>query len=56
LTDLDLRLLPATGRVANVRAYVFADSQDDEAFTILFPQEYSDYLAEAVIDTLEGLA
>lgn len=53
LTDLDLDALPAAGKVADVPAYVF---REGDAFRIFFPQEYGHYVAEAVLDTLAGLA
>ena len=52
LTDLDLGALPAVGAVAHVQATVL---RDGEHFRIFFPQEYSDYLAEVVLDALEGV-
>jgi sarcosine oxidase gamma subunit len=54
LTDLDLHTLPAVGSVAHVRAYVLRD--DAETFRLFFPQEYGHYLAEVIVDALEGLA
>ena len=53
LTDLDLDALPAAGKVAEVPAIVL---RVGDSFRIFFPQEYGDYLAEVVLDTLEGLA
>ena len=53
LTDLDLAALPAVGNVAHVQAYVLRD--DAETFRLFFPQEYGDYLAEVVIDAVEGV-
>jgi hypothetical protein len=52
LTDLDLRALPAVGPVARVRTVVLADGGD--AYGLFFPQEYGDFMAEAVLDALEG--
>lgn len=54
LTDLDLDNLPAPGPVAHVQAIVIRD--EDEAFRFFFPQEYSDYIAEVVVDAAEGLS
>ena len=54
LTDLDLTALPAVGNVAHVRAYVLRD--DAETFRLFFPQEYGHYLAEVVIDAVEGVS
>ena len=53
LTDLDLTTLPAVGNVAHVQAYVLRD--DTETFRLFFPQEYGHYLAEVVIDAVEGV-
>jgi hypothetical protein len=53
LTDLDLTALPAVGNVAHVQAYVLRD--DVETFRLFFPQEYGHYLAEVVVDALEGV-
>jgi sarcosine oxidase gamma subunit len=53
LTDLDLTALPAVGNVAHVQAYVLRD--DAETFRLFFPQEYGHYLAEVVIDAVEGV-
>jgi hypothetical protein len=53
LTDLDLDSLPAAGNVAHVHAYVLRDP--DETFRLFFPQEYGHYLAEVVVDAVEGL-
>jgi hypothetical protein len=53
LTDLDLGELPAVGAVAHVQGYVIRD--ENESFRIFFPQEYGDYIAEVVIDAVEGL-
>ena len=52
LTDLDLDDLPAVGSVAHVQAFVLRDG--GEAFRLFFPQEYGHYLAEVVLDALEG--
>jgi sarcosine oxidase gamma subunit len=53
LTDLDLTALPAVGNVAHVQAYVLRD--DAETFRLFFPQEYGHYLAEVVVDAVEGV-
>jgi hypothetical protein len=52
LTDLDLDALPAAGKVAEVPAVVL---RDGDRFRIFFPQEYGHYVAEVVLDVLEGL-
>jgi len=52
LTDLDLDALPAAGKVAEVPAVVL---RDGERFRIFFPQEYGHYVAQVVLDVLEGL-
>lgn len=52
LTDLDLSMLPAVGKVAEVPAVVVGDG---ERFSLFFPQEYAHYVGEVVLDTLEGL-
>jgi sarcosine oxidase gamma subunit len=53
LTDLDLDELPAPGPVAHVQAVVIRD--EGERFRLFFPQEYGHYVAEVVVDALEGL-
>ena len=53
LTDLDLGALPALGAVAHVQALVVREAPG--RVRIWFPQEYSDYLAEVVLDAWEGL-
>jgi sarcosine oxidase gamma subunit len=53
LTDLDLDELPAAGSVAHIQGIVLRD--DEQTFRIFFPQEYSDYLAEVVLDAARGL-
>ncbi len=53
LTDLDLQALPALGAVAHVPALVVREAPD--RFRLWFPQEYSDYVAEVVLDAWEGL-
>ena len=53
LTDLDLDALPAVGKLAEVPAVVL---RDGDRFRIFFPQELGHYVAEVVLDTLDGLA
>jgi hypothetical protein len=53
LTDLDLDALPAVGAVARVQAVV---SRDGERFRIFVPQELGHYVAEVVLDALDGIA
>jgi sarcosine oxidase gamma subunit len=53
LTDLDPTELPAAGAVAHIQGIVLRD--DEESFRIFLPQEYSDYLAEVVLDAARGL-
>jgi hypothetical protein len=52
ITDLDLDALPAAGAVAHIQALVL---RDGDTFRLLFGQEYSDYIAEVVIDAYQGL-
>ena len=52
ITDLDLDALPAAGAVSHVMAVV---TRDGDSFALWFAQEYSDYLAEVVIDAHKGL-
>lgn len=52
ITDLDLDALPAAGAVAHIQAVV---TRDGDSFALWFGQEYSDYLAEVVLDAWEGL-
>jgi hypothetical protein len=52
ITDLDLDDLPAVGAVSHVQALV---TRDGDSFALYFGQEYSDYLAEVVLDAWEGL-
>jgi hypothetical protein len=52
ITDLDLDALPAAGAVSHVQAVV---TREGDSFALWFGQEYSDYLAEVVIDANEGL-
>src|SRR5205823_3720384 len=54
LTDLDLDNLPATGAVAHIRTLVVGEGTD--RYRLWFPQEYSDSMAEVVIDAAEGIA
>jgi sarcosine oxidase gamma subunit len=53
LTDLDLAALPSVGALAHVRALL---QRAGDGYRIWFAQEYSDYLAEVVLDTAEGVA
>ena len=53
ITDLDLDSLPAAGAVAHVQALVL---RDGDTFRLFFGQEYSDYLAEVLLDAHEGLS
>jgi sarcosine oxidase gamma subunit len=53
LTDLDLGALPAVGSVAHVRALVTHEGGD--RYRIWFPQEYSDSVAEVLLDAWEGI-
>jgi hypothetical protein len=52
ITDLNLDALPAVGSISHVQAVVL---RDGDSFRFFFGQEYSDYLAEVVIDAHEGL-
>jgi len=52
ITDLDLDALPAAGSIAHIQALVI---RDGDTFHLFFGQEYSDYLAEVVIDAHEGI-
>jgi len=52
LTDLDLDTLPAAGKVADVPAIVL---RDGDRFRVFAPQELGHYLAEVVLDTLDGV-
>jgi hypothetical protein len=52
ITDLDLDALPAAGSISHVQAIVL---RHGDMFSFFFGQEYSDYLAEVVIDAWEGL-
>ena len=53
LTDLDLDALPTVGAVAHVRTLVVREAAD--RYRLWFPQEYSDSMAEVVIDAAVGL-
>jgi sarcosine oxidase gamma subunit len=53
MTDLDLDALPAIGSVAHVRTRV--ERHAEARFRLWFGQEYSDYLAEVVLDAWHGL-
>jgi hypothetical protein len=53
LTDLDLDSLPAAGGFARAGAIVVRD--EGEQFRVYFPQELGHYVAEVVLDALEGL-
>jgi hypothetical protein len=52
ITDINLDALPAAGAVSHIQALVL---RDGDTFRLFFGQEYSDYLAEVVIDAHEGL-
>jgi hypothetical protein len=53
LTALDLDALPAVGAVAEVRMRV--ERPAGQRFRIWFGQELAQYVAEAVLDTAEGV-
>lgn len=53
LTDLDLTTLPAAGGFARVSAILVRD--EGERFRAYFPQELGHYVAEFVLDAIEGL-
>lgn len=53
LTELPLDRLPAVGGVAHVSAVLL---RDGERFRLFFRQEYADYVAEVVVDALEGIS
>ena len=53
LTDLDLERLPAAGAVAKIGAVLVRDEGD--RFRLYFPQELGHYVAEVVLDAIEGL-
>jgi hypothetical protein len=52
ISDINLDALPAAGAVSHIHALVL---RDGDTFRLFFGQEYSDYLAEVVIDAYEGL-
>jgi sarcosine oxidase gamma subunit len=54
VTDLDLEDLPAVGALAHVQALVLRD--DEETFRVFVPQEYGHFVAEVILDALEGLS
>jgi hypothetical protein len=54
LTDLDLDKLPAAGGFAKIGAVLARD--EGERFRVYFPQELGHYVAEVVLDAIEGLA
>jgi hypothetical protein len=53
LTDLDLDDLPAAGGFAKIGAVLVRD--EGERFRAYFPQELGHYVAEVVLDAIEGL-
>jgi hypothetical protein len=53
LTDLDLEKLPAAGAFAKIGAVLVRD--EGERFRVYFPQELGHYVAEVVLDAIEGL-
>jgi hypothetical protein len=53
VTDLDLDRLPAAGSFARIGAILVRD--EGERFRVYFPQELGHYVAEVVLDALEGL-
>jgi hypothetical protein len=53
LTDLDLGSLPAAGGFARIAAILVRD--EGERFRVYFPQELGHYVAEVVLDAIEGL-
>ena len=53
LTDLDLERLPAAGGFARIGAILVRD--DGERFRAYFPQELGHYVAEVVLDAIDGL-
>jgi hypothetical protein len=53
LTDLDLDRLPAAGSFAKIGAVLVRD--EGERFRVYFPQELGHYVAEVVLDAIEGL-
>ena len=53
VTDLDLEKLPAAGGFAKIGAVLVRD--EGERFRAYFPQELGHYVAEVVLDAIEGL-
>lgn len=53
LTDLDLDKLPTAGSFARIGAILVRD--EGERFRVYFPQELGHYVAEVVLDAIEGL-
>ena len=53
LTEMPLDELPAVGALAHIRCWVFRAG--DEAYRLLFEQEYGHYLWEVVVDAAEPL-
>jgi len=53
LTEMPLDELPAVGAVAHIRCRVFREG--DEAYRLVFDQEYGHYLWEAVVDAAAPL-
>jgi hypothetical protein len=52
LTDLDLDRLPVAGSFAKIGAVLIRD--EGERFRVYFPQELGHYVAEVVLDAIEG--
>jgi hypothetical protein len=53
LTELDLEALPAVGSIAEVR--MLLERPAAGRFRLWFGRELTDYVAEVVLDTAEGL-
>ena len=53
LTEMPLDDLPAVGAVAHIRCWVFRERED--AYRLLFEQEYGHYLWDVVLDAAEPL-
>ena len=53
LTDLDLEKVPTAGGFAKIGAVLVRD--EGERFRVYFPQELGHYVAEVVLDAIEGL-
>jgi sarcosine oxidase gamma subunit len=53
ISELELDTLPAVGAVAHVRAWLFRTGE--EAYRLVFEQEYGHYLWEVVVDAAEPL-